>query len=97
MPFPEDFRTPKLPKFKGDSDPDEFARSYALAIEASGGGPATMAKCFPLVLEGVAIHWFWALDPGTIHTWSQLRDLFCSNFQGTFIEPVTSSSLFNIR
>ena len=86
-----------MPKFKGNSDPDEFARSYALAIEASEGGPATIAKCFPLALEGLAIHWFWVLDPGTIHTWSQLLDLFRSNFQGTFIEPVTSGSLFTIR
>ena len=57
-PFPKGFRTPNLTKFKGDSDPDEFVCSYALTIEASGGGPATMAKCFPLALEGVAIRWF---------------------------------------
>ena len=50
MPYPEGFWTPKLPKFKGDSDPDEFAQSYTLAIEASGAGPGTMAKCFPLAL-----------------------------------------------
>ena len=55
MPFPEGFQTPKLPKFKGDSDPDEFTSSYSLVIEASGGGPPTMAKSFPIVLEGVAI------------------------------------------
>ena len=45
----------------------------------------------------MAIRWFWALDPGTIRTWSQLRDLFSRKFQGTFIEPVTSGSLFTIR
>ena len=56
-----------------------------------------MAKCFPLALEGMVIHWFWALNPSTIYTWSQLRDLFRNNFQGTFIEPVTSGSLFTIR
>ena len=54
-PFPEGFQTPKLSKFKGDSDPDEFTRSHALALEASRGRPATMAKCFPLALEGVDI------------------------------------------
>ena len=37
------------------------------------------------------------LDPVTIHVWSQLRDLFRSNFQGTFIEPVTTDSLLTIR
>ena len=55
-----------------------------------------MAKCFLLALEGVAICWFYALDPGTIHTWSQLQDLFRSNFQGTYIELVTFGSLFTI-
>ena len=45
----------------------------------------------------MAIRWFWAQDPGTIHAWSQLRDLFRNNFQRSFVEPVTSRSLFNIR
>ena len=43
-PFLEGFRTPKLPMFKGDSNLDEFIRSYAVAIKASEGGSATMAK-----------------------------------------------------
>ena len=49
---------PKLSKSKGDLDPDEFVRLYALSIEANGGGKATMAKCFPLALEGVPLRWF---------------------------------------
>ncbi|KAG8077119.1 hypothetical protein GUJ93_ZPchr0006g44935 [Zizania palustris] len=58
--FGSNFRAAKLPKYSGDSDPGEFSRSYALAIEASGGSRDTMAKCFPLALEGIALRWFWS-------------------------------------
>ncbi|KAG8052518.1 hypothetical protein GUJ93_ZPchr0001g31272 [Zizania palustris] len=52
--FDPKFRAAKLPKYSEDSDPGEFSRSYALAIEACGGNRDTMAKCFPLALEGIA-------------------------------------------
>ncbi|KAG8083536.1 hypothetical protein GUJ93_ZPchr0015g6697 [Zizania palustris] len=60
------FKTSKLCKYLGEEDPGEFSHSYALAIEASGGVRDTMAKCFPLALDGVALHWFWSLKPGSI-------------------------------
>ncbi|KAG8083400.1 hypothetical protein GUJ93_ZPchr0015g6675 [Zizania palustris] len=74
--FGSKFRAAKLPKYSGDSDPGEFSRSYALAIEASGGSRDTMATCFPLALEGIALRWFWSLRPGTIRSWDQLRKKF---------------------
>lgn len=97
MPIPNRFWTPKLPKYKDDSDPKEFIRAYTLTIEANGGGQATMAKCFPPALEGVTLRWFWELEPGSTYAWAQLRDTFSNNFQGTFVKPVTSRSLYAIK
>lgn len=56
-----------------------------------------MAKCFPLALDDVAQRWFWSQPAGSIDTWGQLRQAFCNNFQGTFIEPMTAGSLFAIK
>ncbi|KAG8091080.1 hypothetical protein GUJ93_ZPchr0011g28145 [Zizania palustris] len=55
VPFDPKFKASKLHKYSGGSDPGEFSRSYALAIEASEGVQNTMAKYFPLALEGVAL------------------------------------------
>lgn len=56
-----------------------------------------MAKCFPLVLDDVAQRWFWSLPPDSMSTWGQLRQAFCNNFQGTFVEPMTAGNLFAIK
>ncbi|KAG8048576.1 hypothetical protein GUJ93_ZPchr0009g330 [Zizania palustris] len=95
--FGSKFRAAKLPKYSGDSDPGEFSRSYGLAIEASGGSRDTMAKCFPLALEGIALRWFWSLRHGTIRSWDQLRKKFVNNFQGTFVAPMSTRSLFQVK
>lgn len=52
--YPPGFRLPKLSLYRRDSDPAEFVKNYALAIEASGGSTTTMAKFFPLALDDVA-------------------------------------------
>ncbi|KAG8065402.1 hypothetical protein GUJ93_ZPchr0004g40094 [Zizania palustris] len=90
VPFDPRFKASKLHKYSGGSDPGEFACSYALAIEASGGVRSTMAKCFPLALEGVALRWFWSLKLGSINSWEQLKKKFVSNFQATFVAPTKS-------
>ncbi|KAG8052562.1 hypothetical protein GUJ93_ZPchr0001g32888 [Zizania palustris] len=95
--FGSKFRVAKLPKYSGDSNPGEFSRSYALEIEASGGSRDTMAKCFPLTLEGIALRCIWSLRPGTIHSWDQLRKKFVNNIQGTFVAPMSTGSLFQVK
>lgn len=67
-PPPPGFQLPKLSKYRGDSDPAEFIKNYALAIEASGGSTATMAKCFSLALDDVAQRWFWSLPLDSMST-----------------------------
>ncbi|KAG8065106.1 hypothetical protein GUJ93_ZPchr0004g38901 [Zizania palustris] len=78
--FDPRFKASKLHKYSRGFDPGEFSRSYALAIEANGGVRNTMAKCFPLALEGVALRWFWSLKPGSIKSLEQLKRKFVSNF-----------------
>ena len=55
-------------------------RVYETAIEAAGGDDTTMAKGLPLVLQGVALSWFFTIEPQYIHAWVQICDRLYNNF-----------------
>ena len=71
----------KLPTFFEDIDPQEFFMWYETVVESCGGGEAIKAKAFPMAAEGIPGSWYTRLAPGSISSWTQLREQISVHLQ----------------
>lgn len=78
--WPSGFKPTGIEKYNGKTDPESWLTVYTLAIRAAGGDSKAMAS----------------LPRGSIDSWSELRDHFIANFQGTFERPGTHFDLYNV-
>jgi hypothetical protein len=93
-PWPPSYKPPQLPMYDGHSDPKQFLMSYEATIFSCGGNTAVMAKSFIMAVRSVAQTWYSSLQPGTIMSWQNLKDMLVTSFQGFQTKPVTAQALF---
>jgi hypothetical protein len=80
--------------YDGHSDPKQFLMSYEATISSYGGNAAVMAKSFVMAVRSVAQTWYSSLRLGTITSWSKLKDMLVTSFQGFQTKSVTAQALF---
>jgi hypothetical protein len=94
--WPSGFKPTGIDKYDGKTDPESWLTAYTLAIRAAGGDSKAMANYLPVALADSARNWLTSLPRGSIDSWSELRDHFIANFQGTFERPGTHFDLYNV-
>ena len=88
-PFPARYRPPSnIPKYTGETDPALWLEDYRLASRAGGADsdPFTIRN-LPLFLADSARNWLEHLPADRIDSWTDLREKFVVNFQGTYVRP----------
>nr|ABA98116.1 retrotransposon protein, putative, Ty3-gypsy subclass [Oryza sativa Japonica Group] len=94
--WPAGFKPTGIEKYDGTTNPESWLTVYGLAIRAAGGDSKAMVNYLPVALADSARSWLHGLPRGTIGSWTELRDHFIANFQGTFERPGTHFDLYNI-
>ena len=56
-----------------------------------------MANWFPMALKDGARSWLLNVPPGSISSWSEMRDRFVANFQGTRDRPPAAGDLRRVK
>ena len=71
-----------------DLEPASWIESYELAMDMLDVSDAACAKYLTMMLEGPARTWLKNLPPNSINTWTELKERFIKNFQGTCKKPM---------
>ncbi|KAK3023717.1 hypothetical protein RJ639_042727 [Escallonia herrerae] len=82
--LPPNFRMPQCDLYDGTGDPGEHVSD------------AVMCRAFPTTLRKAAHAWFKSIQPRSIHSFSQLSDLFQKHFVSSRSRRKNSASLLNI-
>ena len=72
-PWPATYKTVTLPKFNGQTDPQQFIMSYEAAVASTGGDDVVLAKSFIIACEGAALNWYSLLPPHSVCSWLDLK------------------------
>ena len=94
--WPSGFKPMGIDKYDGKTDPESWLTVYTLAISAAEGDSKAMANYLLVALADSARNWLTSLPRGSIDSWSELREHFIANFQGTFERPGTHFDLYNV-
>jgi hypothetical protein len=90
--YPDNFK-PKIQKYNGRSDPNNWLSTYYAAIKAAGGNFDHMAAYFPLVMGDAPSLCLNNLPVGSITLWADLSQAFTLNFQVAYNRP---GNAFNV-
>jgi hypothetical protein len=93
------FRAPtNVPRYDGDTNPSIWLEDYRLACHARRAtNDLFIIKNLPLYLGDSARTWLGHLPRDKIHDWTDLRRVFISNFQGTYMRPCKQWELCNSK
>jgi hypothetical protein len=82
----------------GETNPALWLEDYRLACRGGGAVDDDFIICnLPLFLANSARTWLEHLPAIWIHSWSDLREIFVGNFQGTYEHPENPWDLNNCR
>jgi hypothetical protein len=92
--FPSRFRAPtNVPRYDGDTNPSVWLEDYRLVYHTGGTtDDLFIIKNLPLYLGDSASMWLKHLPRGKINDWTDLRQVFVSNFQACTPAPARSGS-----
>jgi hypothetical protein len=90
--FPECFRPPNtVTKYDGEVNPSVWLEDYRLTCRAAGpGDDYFIIQYLPIYLGDLARAWLEYLPVDSIHSWSDLTNIFVGKFQGTYKCPGNS-------
>jgi hypothetical protein len=93
-PWPPLYMPPTLPIYDGLANPKQFLKSYEATISSYGGNLVVMAKSFIMAVRSVAQTWYSSLRPRTVNSWSKLKEMLLTNFQGFQSKSFIAQALF---
>ena len=64
-------------------DPTVWMESYELVMDLLRASDGVCARYFTIMLEGSARIWFKNLPKNSVTSWTDLKEKFIKNFQGT--------------
>jgi hypothetical protein len=95
--WPLNFKPSGIEKYDGSTNLAEWLEVYQLAIEAVAGGSYVMANYLSICLSSSARTWLLGLPVGSVCSWSDLCQLFTSNFHKLAMKnPRMSEAMFTI-
>ncbi|KAK3014860.1 hypothetical protein RJ639_007961 [Escallonia herrerae] len=94
--LPPNFRMPQCDLYDGTGDPGEHVYHFQTNMLLLQVSDAVMCRAFLTTLRKAAHAWFKSLQPRSIHSFSQLSDLFQKYFVSSRSRRKNSASLLNI-
>ncbi|KAK3027176.1 hypothetical protein RJ639_042442 [Escallonia herrerae] len=94
--LPPNFRMPQCDLYDGTGDPGEHVYQFQTNMLLLQVSDAVMCRAFPTTLRKAAHAWFKSLQHRSIHSFSQLSDLFQKHFVSSRSRRKNSASLLNI-
>ncbi|KAK3023349.1 hypothetical protein RJ639_042747 [Escallonia herrerae] len=86
---------PQCDLYDGTRDPGEHVYQFETNMLLLQVSDAVMCRAFPSTLKRAAHAWFKSLQPRSIHSFSQLSDLFQKHFVSSRSSQKNSASLLN--
>jgi hypothetical protein len=87
-----------VPKYDGDTNPNVWLEDYLLTCHDGGAtDDLFVIKILPLYLDDSARTWLEHLPCDKIQDWTELRQIFIGNFQGTYTRPGKQWELRNCK
>jgi hypothetical protein len=85
--YPKHFWAPNnIIKYDGKTNPNVWLEDYRLACRAGGAdNDLFMLQFLPIYLVGTSKAWIDHLPRNSIDCWEDLKEIFTSNFQGTYV------------
>ncbi|KAK3020962.1 hypothetical protein RJ639_046326 [Escallonia herrerae] len=87
---------PQCDLYDGTGDPGEHVYQFQTNMLLLQVSDAVMCRAFPTTLRKAAHAWFKSIQPRSIHSFSQLSDLFQKHFVSSRSRRKNSASLLNI-
>ncbi|KAK3032369.1 hypothetical protein RJ639_037087 [Escallonia herrerae] len=94
--LPPNFRMPQCDLYDGNGDPGEHVYQFQTNMLLLQVFDAVMCRAFPTTLRKAAHAWFKSLQPRSIHSFSQLSDIFQKHFVSSRTRRKNSASLLNV-
>ncbi|KAK2996935.1 hypothetical protein RJ639_026503 [Escallonia herrerae] len=94
--LPPNFRMPQCDLYDGTGDPGEHVYQFQTNMLLLQVSDAVMCRAFPTTLRKAVHAWFKSLQPRSIHSFSQLSDLFQKHFVSSRSRRKNSASLLNV-
>ena len=96
MDVPKRFHQPNFKEYDGVSDPLTHVKDYLHKMTLWSNNEALMCVIFSSSLGALAQNWYFALRPGSIAGWDQLREAFVAQFHAYRKFPKTDESIMAI-
>ncbi|KAK2998988.1 hypothetical protein RJ639_024406 [Escallonia herrerae] len=94
--LPPNFWMPQCDLYDGNGDPGEHVYQFQTNMLLLQVSDAVMCRAFPTTLRKAAHAWFKSLQPRSIHSFSQLSDIFQKHFVSSRTRRKNSASLLNV-
>src|SRR3954469_13042920 len=86
-------KPPALDHYDGTTDPDDHIRSIEAVMDYHVVRGSIKCRIFPTTLRKGAMNWYRNLPPNSIHSWTELKDLFLSHFTASRRQPKSEANL----
>ncbi|XP_058741460.1 uncharacterized protein LOC131613841 [Vicia villosa] len=86
-------KPPALDQYDGTTDPDDHIRSIEAVMDYHVVRGSIKCRIFPTTLRKGAMTWYRNLPPDSIHSWTELKDLFLSHFTASRRQPKSEANL----
>ncbi|XP_058783506.1 uncharacterized protein LOC131658197 [Vicia villosa] len=102
-PLSEEMRRARLPRgmekpptldlYDETTDPDDHIRSIEVIMDYPIVRGSIKCRIFPTMLRKGAMTWYRNLPPNSIHSWTELKELFLSHFTASRRQPKSEENL----
>lgn len=97
FPLTRSYRLNTDMKFDGSTDPVEYLSHFSTEMQVYQVEEPTRCRLLAATLVGNAYKWFKRLAAGSIRSWTQIGDLFVSQFKALIAYASPVNTLANIK
>ncbi|XP_008237867.1 PREDICTED: uncharacterized protein LOC103336588 [Prunus mume] len=87
----------RIPFYFGVEDPLTHLHSFQSAIGCKGLSDEGQCLLFPSALTGAALNWFYRLEPGTVDSFDELKQILLNNFMIQTDRLCSVHDLYTVR
>ncbi|VVA13474.1 PREDICTED: AALP_AAs43812U000200, partial [Prunus dulcis] len=87
----------RIPFYTGTEDPLTHLHSFQSAIGCKGLSDEGQCLLFPSSLREAALNWFYRLEPETIDSFDELKQIFLNHFMIQTDRLYSADDLYTIR
>ncbi|CAL8994500.1 unnamed protein product [Prunus brigantina] len=92
-----DIQPLRIPYYTGTQDPLTHLHSFQSAVGCKGLSDEGQCLLFPSSLSEAALNWFYRLEPGTVDSFDELKQIFLNHFMIQTDRLYSADDLYTIR